>query len=80
MKFPRPYQWMPPFVLLAFFAIGLILILLNACNGPRSLPHRPVNALTNWGQGRAPTPGQCPPGTVEIEIDGLFLECLRGTN
>lgn len=46
----------------------------------QALPHRPVDSLTNWGQGRAPTPGQCPQGTVEIEVDGVFLECLRGTN
>lgn len=42
---------------------------------PKRLPHRPLNELTNWGQGRAPTPHKCPRGTIEFEIDGLFLEC-----
>lgn len=45
------------------------------------LPHRPLNELTNWGQGRAPEPSHCPPGTIRLDTDdGLFLECLRGTN
>lgn len=44
------------------------------------LPHRPINELTNWGQGRAPEPDHCPSGTVRLDIDGLFLECMRGTN
>lgn len=44
------------------------------------LPHRPVDALTNWGQGHAPTPGKCPRGTLEFDTEeGLFLECYRGT-
>lgn len=42
------------------------------------LPHRPINELTNWGQGRNPGPNDCPPGTVRYELDdGLFLECMR---
>lgn len=45
------------------------------------LPHRPVTALTNWGQGHAPESNRCPSGTIRIETDeGLFLECFRGTN
>lgn len=42
------------------------------------LPHRAITELTNWGQGRAPGVGACPPGTVEFDIDGLFLECFNG--
>lgn len=42
------------------------------------LPHRPINELTNWGQGRNPGSNDCPPGTVRYELDdGLFLECMR---
>lgn len=42
------------------------------------LPHRPINELTNWGQGRNPGANDCPPGTVRYELDdGLFLECMR---
>lgn len=66
MKF---YKLLPFLIPLAMIATGLILITLNACNGP----------LTNWGQGRAPTPGQCPPGTIQIDVEDLFLECYRGT-
>lgn len=44
----------------------------------RGLPHRPINELTNWGQGRNPGANDCPPGTVRYELDdGLFLECMR---
>jgi len=43
---------------------------------PRALPHRPVTPLTNWGQGRNPGPA-CPPGTVHMTAEGLFLECMR---
>lgn len=43
------------------------------------LPHRQINELTNWGQGRAPESNHCPPGTFRFETDdGLFLECFRG--
>jgi hypothetical protein len=42
------------------------------------LPHRPVDTLTNWGQGRAPESNRCPPGTIRFETDdGFFLECFR---
>lgn len=42
------------------------------------LPHRQINELTNWGQGRAPECNVCPPGTIRFETDeGLFLECFR---
>ena len=46
----------------------------------RGLPHRPVDELTNWGQGRAPVRvlGHCPPGTTQFDVDGIFLECYRG--
>lgn len=45
---------------------------------PKRLPHRPLNELTNWGQGRNPGSNDCPPGTVRYELDdGLFLECMR---
>lgn len=71
----------------ALIAVGLLLIALNACQftlsraglNVRGLPHRPITSLTNWGQGRAPTPGQCPMGTVEMDVENLFLECPRGT-
>lgn len=44
----------------------------------RGLPHRPLNELTNWGQGRAPESNRCPPGTIRFDTDdGLFLECYR---
>ena len=46
---------------------------------PQTLPHRPVDELTNWGQGRAPG-SDCEAGTTRIEVDGLFIECLRGTS
>lgn len=47
----------------------------------RGLPHRPVDQLTNWGQGRQAPTNDCPPGTVRYETDtGFFLECYRGTN
>lgn len=42
------------------------------------LPHRAVTELTNWGQGHAPDMNNCPPGTVRVEAEGLFLECFRG--
>lgn len=45
-----------------------------------ALPHRAVTELTNWGQGRAPEANHCPPGTVQFEVENLFLECLRGTD
>ena len=48
----------------------------------RGLPHRPVDAYTNWGQGRVPDLHRhmpaCPPGTTRVDVDDLFLECLRG--
>jgi hypothetical protein len=46
---------------------------------PHSLPSRPIDQLTNWGQGQAPESNQCPIGTIRIESEGLFLECLRGS-
>lgn len=43
------------------------------------LPHRPVDSLTNWAQGRVPSDNVCPPGTFRFETDdGLFLECFNG--
>lgn len=42
-----------------------------------ALPHRPINELTNWGQGRNPGPNECPPGTVAFYVEDLFLECYR---
>lgn len=43
--------------------------------------HRPVDSLTNWGQGKAPAANVCPPGTLRFDTDdGLFLECMRGTS
>jgi hypothetical protein len=46
----------------------------------RGLPHRPVDTLTNWGQGRAPESNECGPGQVRFEIEpGFFLECFRGS-
>lgn len=43
------------------------------------LPHRPVDQLTNWGQGRAPEGNVCPPGTIRMTepTTGLFIECFR---
>ena len=54
---------------------------------------RPVNALSqadedrcfkiggvcpaNWGQGQAHGAGDCPPGTIELRAEELFLECYR---
>lgn len=50
-------------------------------HGTPFLPRRTEDAYTNWGQGRAPESNHCPPGTIRFETDeGLFLECLRGTN
>ena len=44
----------------------------------KALPSRPVDELTNWGQGHAPAANVCPPGTFRFETDeGLFLECYR---
>lgn len=52
----------------------------GAYRSEHRLPHRAVNELTNWGQGRAPAQNHCPPGTIRFEMDdGLFLECYRGT-
>jgi hypothetical protein len=46
---------------------------------PQPLPHRAIDALTNWGQGHAPELNVCMPGTIRFETDeGLFLECYRG--
>lgn len=48
---------------------------------PPRLPSRPVDELTNWGQGHAPDPNNCPPSTIRFDTDdGLFLECYRGTD
>lgn len=45
----------------------------------KGLPHRPVDVLTNWGQGQAPESNWCPSGTIRVETDErLFLECFRG--
>lgn len=65
---------------IAFFAASAFLITCNGCS-PKPLAHRPINELTNWGQGRAPSIDRCPPGTIRFETDdGLFLECFRGTS
>ena len=67
------------FCLAIWFGMGLSLIQCSKRIPP--LPHRAITELTNWGQGRAPDPNHCPPGTVRmITDDDLFLECLRGTN
>lgn len=59
------------------FAGALIIAVLQ----PPHLPHRPVDELTNWGQGHAPELNRCPPGTIRFTTDdGLFLECYRGTS
>lgn len=43
------------------------------------LPRRPVDTLTNWGQGRAPADNVCPAGTTEFRNDeNQFIECQRG--
>jgi len=48
---------------------------------PKTLPHRPVTPLTNFGQGNNPGPKECPPGTIAYYLDGgTFLECMRGTS
>lgn len=66
-------------VLGALGGVGLAIEL--AAHAPdeyKVLPHRPVDELTNWGQGRAPAGNLCPPGTIRFETDeGLFLECYR---
>lgn len=67
----------------AMFCFGLLFFLcvLASRQAPHALPSRPIDQLTNWGQGRAPDTCHCPPGTIRIDTeDGLFLECLRGTN
>lgn len=66
---------------LLFWAIGLTLIY-RATHMPKApLPHRAVDSLTNWGQGRQGSTNACPPGTVRFETDdGLFLECFRGNH
>jgi hypothetical protein len=62
-----------PLLLAALFLVG---ILMFGCT--RALPHRAVNELTNWGQGRVPADGHCPPGTVPYYLDDdTFLECMR---
>jgi hypothetical protein len=44
--------------------------------GYQPLPHRAINELTNWGQGRTSATNHCPPNTIRFETDeGLFLEC-----
>lgn len=45
---------------------------------PRHLPHRALTELSNFGQGHNPASHQCPPGTVQIDVEDLFLECYRG--
>lgn len=50
-------------------------VLVGVFHAP-SLPHRPVDSLTNWGQGHSPLNG-CPSGTLRVETDeGFFLECF----
>jgi hypothetical protein len=67
--------------LLAYAMFALVLAHALGLFTPKPLPHRPVDALTNWGQGHAPIANQCPPGTIRFETDdNLFLECMRGTN
>lgn len=68
-------------LLLAWIMLSNALILFAMHqNHHEGLPHRPVDSLTNWGQGRAPAQNVCPPGTFRFETDdGLFLECFRGT-
>lgn len=62
-----------------FWVTGLAL-LYHSTHMPKTLPHRAVNSLTNWGQGRQGSTNACPPGTVRFETDdGLFLECFRAT-
>lgn len=57
----------------------LMFAMVNAACVQHGLPHRPVDQLTNWGQGRTPQANVCPPGTFRFETDdGLFLECFRG--
>ena len=64
------------------FAIGIFLLVILHAVGlfdPRPLPHRAIDALTNWGQGHAPEGNRCPPGTIRFETDdNLFLECYKG--
>lgn len=57
--------------------IGILIIAGITMPRHRGLPHRPVDQLTNWGQGRTPPDNVCPPGTVRFEIDDIFLECFR---
>lgn len=53
----------------------VLFLLLTGC--AQGLPHRPIDSLTNWGQGRAPAIHDCPPGTMEFDTEeGLFLECF----
>jgi hypothetical protein len=63
-----------------FWLIAAALIYTSRHTAAPGLPHRHTDELTNWGQGRAPTPHQCPAGTTEFDVDSTFLECMRGTN
>lgn len=42
---------------------------------PKTLPHRPVDSLTNWGQGQNPSKDNCPDGRIALYVENLFLEC-----
>lgn len=67
------------FIPIAMIFLGLILIVLNSCS-TQPLPHRALSELSNWGQGHSPGADHCPPGTIQFDIEDLFLECFRGTS
>jgi hypothetical protein len=58
-----------------FWGIAFALIYWSAY-APPELPHRAIDAYTNWGQGQSTI--ACPPGAIRMDTDeGLFLECFR---
>lgn len=61
----------------AVFSFALIAILCILASQHQTLPHRPVDPLTNWGQGSNPGKDACPPGTIRIYSQDFFLECYR---
>jgi hypothetical protein len=65
---------------IAAYVVWMAIILTSIAVRTDRLPHRPVDQLTNWGQGRNPDRYSCRNGVPFFDAEtGLFVECMEGT-